>query len=142
MNLILDGNKYTFKEPEKKETSIEKVEKENDYAAGAPTELGESLSVLMDDTIESDTRMSGIDMRSNLASFQAGNIIAFDGMVSFGVIPRDCLFLSRQVKRISCSINGWRASQIVETVVGKREADKMGGMDKLKSFFGMNNGVA
>lgn len=110
---------------------------DSDYNDGAPTELGESLGVLMDDNIQEDTRMSGIDMRSRLQPFQTINLSAYDGMVSFGVIPKDCLFLSRQIKRLACSIDGWRADQIVETVTGKRDQDANGGLDKMKSFFGM-----
>ena len=109
----------------------------SDYDA-PPTELGESLNVLMDDNIENDTRMSGIDMRSNLHEFQTTNLSAFDAFVAFGLIPRHNLFLSRQIKRLACSVKGWRAQQIVDTVTGKRESDKeMGMRDKFNNFMGM-----
>jgi|AntAceMinimDraft_12_1070368.scaffolds.fasta_scaffold286571_1 hypothetical protein len=138
----LDGTKVSFGgndiDGDGKTGGVEILDpSKGEYNEVTPSELGESLGVLMDDQIQGDTRMSGIDMRSRLQPFQTTNLAAYDGMVSFGVIPKDCLFLSRQIKRLSCSIDGWRANQIVETVVGKREMDSGGKFsDKVKSFFG------
>jgi len=109
------------------------------------TELGQSLKELNDDSIVSDTKMSGIDMRAILHPMQVNSLAAIDTLVSMRCLPGSCLALSRQIKRLSVSINGKGREQIVNTVTGKREFDKEmqggGGFgQKFKSFFGMGGG--
>jgi len=106
-----------------------------------PTELGESLKHLNDDSIEGETRMSGIDMRSRLHPVEVSSILALDALVSLRVLPTRCLAFTRQKKRLSVSIGGKGRQEMVEVVAGKREQDaKMAGggfFDKIKTGLGM-----
>jgi len=106
-----------------------------------PTELGESLKSLNDDTIETDTRMSGIDMRARLHPIEVGSILCLDALVSLRVLPTRCLAFTRQKKRLSVSIKGKGREEMVNIVAGKREQDaKMAGsgmMDKIKTGLGI-----
>jgi len=106
-----------------------------------PTELGDSLKHLNDDSLDSSTRMSGIDMRARLHPMEVSSVLALDALVAMGVLPSRCLAFSRQKKRLSVSIAGKGREEIVNIVGGKREQDAkagMGGfMDKAKGFMGM-----
>jgi len=110
-----------------------------------PTELGESLKHLNDDSVEQDTRMSGIDMRANIHPVEKSPLLAIDIAVALGVLPKKCLMLSRQSKRLSVSVNAMGRNNIVDVVSGKQEQDarKMGGgsiLSKIGGIFSSNNG--
>lgn len=108
----------------------------------SPTELGESLKELNKDSIETNTRMSGIDMRARLHPFEISYVLALDSLVALGVLPTSCLAFTRQKKRLSVSLLGKGREEIVNIVAGKREQDAKMGMnfgDRLKGFFGANN---
>jgi len=107
-----------------------------------PTELGDSLKHLNDDTLDTSTRMSGIDMRARLHYMEISSVLALDALVAMGVLPSRCLAFSRQKKRLSVSINGKGREEIVGIVAGKRDQDAKAGMmgsfgDKVKGFMGM-----
>ncbi len=107
------------------------------------TELGESLKELNADSINADTRMSAIDMRSRLHAIEISSVLAVDALVGFGVLPQKCLILSTQKKRLNVSEGGLGRREMVELVAGKTDRDvKMGTMGKMgegiKNFFGMN----
>lgn len=107
-----------------------------------PTEIGESLKELNQDTLDLSTRMSGIDMRARLVNFEVQSVLALDALVALGVLPTKCLAFSRQKKRLSVSIMGKGREEIVSLVAGKRELERSTGMmggfgDKFKSFMGM-----
>lgn len=106
------------------------------------TELEGSLRELNADAINNETRMSAIDMRTRLHSFEISAVLAVDSLVALGVLPQRCLPLSTQKKRLNVSEGGQGRKEMVELVAGKREQDvKMGAMsrmgDGVKSFFGM-----
>lgn len=106
------------------------------------TELEGSLKELNADLINPETRMSQIDMRTRLASFEISAVLAVDSLVALGVLPQRCLPLSTQKKRLNVSEGGKGREEMVQLVAGKREMDaKMGGMggfgNGIKSFFGM-----
>jgi len=106
-----------------------------------PTELGESLRELNDDSIAQDTRMSGIDMRSNLHHMEIPGILAIDALVAFKFLPINCLSFTRQKKRLAVSLNAFGRRNIVDIVSGNRNHDEqIGAMsfgDKAKSFLGL-----
>ena len=109
-----------------------------------PTELGESLKQLNEDTIEADTRMSGIDMKARLHPVEVSSVLALDSLVALGLLPKACLAFSRQKKRLSVSIKGLGRKEMVEIVAGKREQDRqtMGGggfVDKIASGLGIGS---
>ena len=106
------------------------------------TELEGSLKELNLDSINPETRMSQIDMRTRLASFEISAVLAVDSLVALGVLPQKCLPLSTQKKRLNVSEGGKGREEMVQLVAGKREQDAkmgtMGGMmNGVKSFFGV-----
>lgn len=106
------------------------------------TELEGSLKELNADMINPETRMSQIDMRTRLASFEISAVLAVDSLVALGVLPQRCLPLSTQKKRLNVSEGGKGREEMVTLVAGKREQDAkvgmMGGMASgVKSFFGV-----
>ena len=91
------------------------------------TELEGSLKELNADAINAETRMSQIDMRTRLASFEISAVLAVDSLVALGVLPQKCLPLSTQKKRLNVSEGGKGREEMVQLVAGKREQDaKMG----------------
>ena len=105
------------------------------------TELGDTLKELNKDVVDTENRMSGIDMRARLHPLEISSILALDALVALKVMPTSCLAFSRQKKRLSVSLEGKGRDDIVNIVAGKRELDAkagMGGfMDKAKGFLGM-----
>lgn len=109
------------------------------------TELEGSLRELNADSIDPETRMSAIDMRTRLSGFEISAVLAVDSLVAFGVLPQKCLQLSTQKKRLVVSESGKGRSEMVELVAGKHERDvKMGAIARagegVKGFFGMGGG--
>lgn len=107
------------------------------------TELEGSLKELNADSINAETRMSAIDMRTRLHPTEISSVLAIDSLVALGVLPQRCLPLSTQKKRLNVSEMGKGRQEMVELVAGKREQDvKMGAMNRMgegiKGFFGMN----
>ena len=106
------------------------------------TELEGSLKELNADSINPETRMSQIDMRSRLHAIEISAVLAVDALVAFGVLPQKCLTLSTQKKRLNVSEEGKGRQEMVELVAGKTDRDvKMGSMGRMgegiKNFFGM-----
>lgn len=106
------------------------------------TELEGSLKELNADSINPETRMSQIDMRSRLHAIEISAVLAVDALVAFGVLPQKCLTLSTQKKRLNVSEEGKGRQEMVELVAGKVDRDvKMGSMGRMgegiKNFFGM-----
>jgi len=94
-----------------------------------PSELGEVLKQLNDDSPTGDTSMSGIDMRSRLKAFEIPPLMAVDVMVALKFLPRECLGLTRQKKRLAVSLDGLGRDDIVKIVNGEREQEqKKGGL--------------
>jgi len=106
-----------------------------------PTELGESLRELNDDSIEHGTRMSGIDMRANIHHMEESGLLAIDALVGFRFLPISCVQFTRQKKRLSVSRNGRGRDDIVNIVGGKSAHEErvgsMGFGDKIKNFMGV-----
>ncbi len=124
---------------------IERV-RQTDFDTGIqpvmqPTELGETLVEMNKDEVDKHTLQSGIDLKARLRTIEVKNIGAFDSLVPLGVIPPDCLAFTRQVKRLSVSIDGKGRQEFVDVVAGKREQDARlagGGLgDKIRGFMGL-----
>ncbi len=106
------------------------------------SELEGSLKELNADSINPDTRMSQIDMRSRLHAIEISSVLAVDVLVGFSVLPQKCLILSTQKKRLNVSEQGQGRKEMVEIVTGKTDRDiKMGSMGRrgkgIKNFLGM-----
>lgn len=107
------------------------------------TELGETLKELNSDTLEMQTRLSGIDMRSRLNYLQVPSMVAFDTIVSLGVLPVRTNIVNRSMMRKSVSLEGKGRQEFVDIVGGKREQEAKSGIfgrmqDGVRSMFGMN----
>ena len=144
MSITLDGSKIVMN----KVSIVKKAEFVNQNNFGhipiiQPTEIGDALRNLNNDDIDPDTRMSGIDMRSRIGSAEISPILAIDACVCLGVLPRKCLTLTRQKKRLSVSLNGLGRDDITNVVSGKQEMDaKKGGgsiVDRIKGVFSTGN---
>ena len=136
--LLIDGTKLVVKDVENDDDPT--VSSDNVSNIVQPTELGDTLKELNKDTIEPNTRMSGIDMRARLHPFEISSVLALDALVSLRVLPTSCLAFTRQKKRLSVSLDGKGRDDIVNIVSGKKEMDaKLAGgfADKAKGFFGM-----
>ncbi len=92
-----------------------------------PTELGEAMQALDNDTLDTDTRMSRIDFNTRLHEVEIGYVLAVDTLVMMKVCPTDCLSLTRQKKRLMVSLEGKGRIEKVDLVVGKREQDSKSG---------------
>lgn len=107
-----------------------------------PTELGDTLKELNRDELEPGTRMTEMDMKARLHSTEIMFINMFDSLVMLGVLPTQCLAVTRQKKRLSVSVNGLGRREFVEVVAGKKDQDAKlsgGGIgSSIKGFMGMN----
>jgi len=104
------------------------------------TEMNDIMVNLMDDSIDPQSRMSGIDMRTNLGYNEISNILSVDTLVSYRFLPVLCLALTRQSKRLKVSLKRGGRDDMVQVSVGKQERDAqkggMGLMQRLQSGFG------
>ncbi|MGM0495440.1 MAG: hypothetical protein ACQERX_02135 [Bacillota bacterium] len=128
MKLKIDGKKFEFNDQEELLPEFDNFNNSMEQDIKEPTELGEVIRDLNNDTIERETKMSGIDMRSRLHEIEVSSILAVDTLVSFNFLPLSCLPFTRQKKRLAVSLDGKGRDDIVKIVSGKREMDeKMGG---------------
>ena len=146
--VVLDGIKMEVNPPDMDKDGetggVEQITQRMNQAGTTnivqPTELGEAMKELDDDTVDPNTRMSRIDMRSRLHPMEISSILAMDTLVALKVIPSSCLAFTLQKKRLNVSLMGQGRKEKVEMAVGKREQDAktgIGGMiDKAKRFFG------
>jgi len=106
-----------------------------------PTELGESLRELNSDSIDPISRMSGIDLRSNLHPMEIPGILAVDTLVAFHFLPLRCLSFTRKKMRVAVSQGAFGRKNIVDVISGKqRHEEQMGSLgyaDKAKNFLGL-----
>lgn len=101
-----------------------------------PTEMGEVIEKLNKDELDSVTGMSSIDMNSRLHPVSiAGNVI-LDNCVAFRLLPRMCLSITRQTKRLSVSEHGKGRGEVVSVANGLTNQKSGGMMSKLSGLFG------
>ena len=92
-----------------------------------PTEIGEFMRELNDDTINPETGMSSIDMKSDLDPFQVSGATAIETLIILEMIPRDFIGYTRQIKRNSCSKLGRGRDDMVKAMVGEKEHQENSG---------------
>lgn len=144
--VALDGIRFKVEAPDIDQdgqtSGIERVTQRTGEAGIAQvvnsSELGDTLKELNLDTTEEGTRMSAIDMRSNLHPFEINSVLAVDALVALGFLQTKCLAFTRQKKRLSVSLNARGREDIVRIVQGKREHDKASPSlwEKAKGAFG------
>lgn len=103
------------------------------------SELKETLEELNDDTIEPDTRMTRLDMRTRLAWPELNSLVAFDTLVALRFLPVNCLAFTRQKKRLNISLDGLGRTEMVQSITGRME--QQAGRDVRKFFGGGNKQV-
>src|SRR3989304_18971 len=86
-----------------------------------PSETGEVIKDLNSDIIDTDTNMSGIDMRARLHPIEISGILALDALVQLNFMPPTVLGFTRQKKRLSVSLDGKGRTESVDIVRGERE---------------------
>lgn len=137
--IVFDDRKSLTKEQKDLEDNILPGD-EGVASITQPTELGESLRELNSDTIDKDSRLSDIDMRSRLHHTEISSILALDSLVAFGICPLKVLVFTRIKKRLAVSQDGKGREEIVQIVGGKQEREMRSGMggftDRVKGFFG------
>lgn len=98
-----------------------------------PSELGEVMKEINDDTVDPSTRMTSIDMKTRLHPVELSPILAVDTLVALRFLPINILHFTRQKKRLMVSSFGEGRKEMVNISVGKREQDeeKKGWLNKL-----------
>ncbi len=137
MSITLDGTTMELLPPDLDKDGIvggtEMIQKraEDITEIKQPTELGESMDKIMQDDLDINTRMSGIDMRSRLHFVEIAPILAIDTLVTMRVLSPSVLSFTRQKKRLSVSLSGLGRKEMVDLAVGKKEKDQ----EKQQGFF-------
>lgn len=101
------------------DTDVEKIIKQE-------TELGQVMSNLDNDEMDTKTKMSKIDMNARLTESEINASLVLDELIRMGLLPSK-IGLSRQKKRLSISKNGLGREEKVRIVQGEREAKQGGG---------------
>lgn len=104
-----------------------------------PTEMGEVIRDINSDTIDPETRQSGIDLRANILPISHISLTALESLVSMKICPSNCLGFTRQFKRNSVSINAMGRNNTVDIVAGKKQLElkqQLGITDRIKGMFG------
>lgn len=94
------------------------------------SELGEALGELNKDD-DNDIRMSGIDFKSRVSSFQIAPLVAVDTVASMGVISADARKLVRNIMRKMVSLDGKGREELVKVAVGRQEEERKRGASNL-----------
>ncbi len=105
-----------------------------------PTELGESMRSLDDDSVNPHNRMSKIDFNARIHHTEKPSVDVFDALISMGMLTKKCQYLSIVKKRNSVSEDGKGREEKVAMVVGKREQDAKAGEgfgQKIARFVGI-----
>ena len=104
------------------------------------TELGQALDQLNKDTVDEKTHLSAIDMRTRLGNGEIASILTIDALVSMGALPRECLKLTQQKKRLAISRGGQGRREIVGIVQGKQEREDNSGKNLFQWMGGFGGG--
>lgn len=120
----------------KDKTIDDEVEKEgHEMLFKQTSELGEVMGNLDSDEIDEKTGMSSIDFNTRLKEHQRGDIMIIDELIRLGILPKN-IGVTRQMKRLSVSLNGMGREEKVRIVAGDREQKQgMGFGQKLKNLF-------
>lgn len=87
------------------------------------SELAEAMKTLDDDSIDDVSKMSKIDLNTRLFPRQVGQVTVVDSLVAFRFLPRECLTITKQLKRNLVSFMGKGRLEKVALVQGKNDLD-------------------
>jgi len=135
--IILNGNKKPVSTRKQDAQPIKDLSSGGITHVSEPTELGEFMTNLNNDKIDPNTKMTSIDMNTRVYNhMERGAWTVIDTLVGMEVYPPSCLLITRQLKRLSVSLEGQGRKEAVEAAVGKREMESNKGfMDKIKDNF-------
>jgi len=101
------------------------------------TELSETLKEMNSDVVDSDTRMSSIDVKARLSLDESSGVLAYDTLVALKFLPKIALFLTRQRKRLSVSEEGKGRLEAVSIAQSQRQhKESKSFMGKIGNMFG------
>lgn len=103
------------------------------------SELAESLENLDSDKVDPQSKMTDIDLNSNLVQGEKTGYGVIDFLVSAEALPVEVQYLTRRMKRLAVSVGGQGREQKVRMVAGDRAHKEGGGttvFDKFKGLFG------
>lgn len=86
-------------------------------------DLSASLKQLNDDTLN-NLNMSGIDLRARLTRSDISCTMIVDSLVMFKFLPKECLNITRQKKRLSVSYLGKGREEMVKIIGGYKDQEK------------------
>jgi len=99
------------------------------------SELQGSLQELNNDTVNQNTRMSGIDLRTRLHNTEIASITVLDTLVAFNFLPMSIVPFTLQKKRLAVSLKGKGRDEIVELVRGKKDDEARKGSGLFGNLF-------
>jgi hypothetical protein len=100
------------------------------------TDIAQAIRNLNDDSLNPDTKMSAIDMRSNLHPIEISSIVGVDTLVLLKAFPIELLQMTLLVKRLSSSKHGKGREQIVRMTTRQQEEGM--GTTKVRSSSPLN----
>lgn len=99
------------------------------------SELGEVMTNLDSDVVDSKTKMSSVDFNSRLTNNEVNACLIIDELTRIGILPQ-AMGLTRQKKRLSVSKDGLGREEKVRIIAGEREQRSGTGMfDGIKNMF-------
>jgi len=101
------------------------------------SEIAEALRELNKDDLE-DNRMSGIDLRTRLMSWEITGILAVDTLITFRCLPLSCELFTRKKKRLNVSLAGEGRKEIVDISRPKEDVANKTGKSFL-NYMGFGN---
>lgn len=96
------------------------------------SDIAQAIKNLNDDSMNPDTKMNAIDMRSNLHPIEISNIVGVDTLVLLRAFPIELLQMTLLVKRLSSSKGGKGREQIVRMTT-RNPDDQAGGVGRVKA---------
>lgn len=86
-------------------------------------ELKEVYGEMFNDKVDQESRMSALDMRTNLHRIEVPAMIVWDTLISMRVLPVDASRLTVKKSRYAISMDAMGRKDMKEVAIGKREQD-------------------
>lgn len=85
------------------------------------SDLKESLKELNDDSLDTNSNFSNIDMRSRVSSTEIPAMAKLHSLVALDFLPIEALNITRSKLRLNVSLSGQGRREMIEVAQGKRE---------------------
>lgn len=96
------------------------------------SDMADALKELNKDDINPETKMSDIDTKARLNDIEISGILTLDSLIALKFLPRSCLTLTRQKKRLSVSYKGLGRDEMIRMTGGvQAQAEKQSALGKL-----------